>query len=111
MNPNSAFSMLPIVVGTDYTPTAQTTVHLDPNTGAPGPSVDNGLNSPVYAILCTVSNTGSTSMQLLGDAAVTVFPAGTFKQGVVYHMYLKKITVDGGGSFVGFRYASYPQVL
>jgi hypothetical protein len=114
MNPNSAYSLVPIVVGTDYTPTEQFTTHDDPNLGPtspPGPTVSNGLNSPVYALFCTVSNTGSVQIQLLGDAAPITFPAGSFKQGVIYYMYLKTLVADGSGSFIGFRYNAYPFTL
>lgn len=114
MNPNSAYSQVAIVVGTDYTPTAQFTNHVDPNVGVtspPGPQVANGLNSPVFALFCTVTSTGNTQIQLLGDNAPVTYPAGSFKQGVVYYMYLKKLVADGGASFVGFRYQQYPFVL
>jgi hypothetical protein len=112
MNPNSAYSLVTIIVGTDYTPSAQTITHKDGNTGAPTTvTVNNGLNSPVYAMFCTVTNTGNTQVQLLGDAAPTTFPAGSFKQGVIYYMYLKKLVADGGGSFVGFQYNAYPLAL
>lgn len=112
MNPNSAYSLVPITVGTDYTPTAQTTTHLDGNTGAVTTAiVGNGLSSPVYAMFCTVSNTGNTQVQLLGDLAPVTFPAGSFKQGVIYYMYLKTLVADGGGSFIGFKYNAYPIVL
>jgi len=114
MNPNSAYSQIAIAVGTDYTPTQQTTTHVDPNLGPtspPGPTVAAGLNSPVFALFCTVTSTGTTQVQLLGDAAAVSYPAGSFKQGVVYYMYLKKLVADGGASFIGFRYQQYPFVL
>lgn len=114
MNPNSAYSMVPIVVGTDYTSVEQFTPHVDPNLGVtspPGPTVSNGLNPPVYALFCTVTSTGNTQLQLLGDAAPVTFPAGSFKQGVVYYMYLKTLVVAGGVEFIGFRYNQYPFTL
>ena len=114
MNPNSAYKSIDIVVGTDYTPTEQFTTHNDPNIGAtspPGPTVSAGLDSPIYAMLCTASNTGPCEIQLLGDSASIIYPAGTFKQGVVYYMYLKKLVSAGGSAFVGFKYHSYPFVL
>jgi len=112
MNPNSAYSLVPIVVGTDYSPTAQTTAHTDPNTGASSSViVDNGLNSPVYAMFCTVGNQAPVDIQLLGDVSPVTFPSGSFKQGVIYYMYLKKLVADGGGSFIGFKYNSYPMTL
>jgi len=114
MTPNSAYSLIPIVVGTDYSPVQQYTTHVDPNVGPtspPGPTVENGLNSPVYALFCTTTTTGTTQIQLLGDAAPISFPAGSFKQGVVYYMYLKKIVADGGGTFVGYKYTTHPFVL
>ena len=114
MNPNSAYSLVPIVVGSDYTPTEQFTTHNDPNLGPtspPGPTVSNGLNSPVYALFCTTTTTGPTDIQLLGDATPITFPTGSFKQGVVYYLYLKKLVAAGGGTFIGLRYNSYPFTL
>lgn len=114
MNPNSAYSQVAIVVGTDYSPVTQYTTHVDPNVGPtspPGPTVANGLNSPVFALFCTVTSTSATQVQLLGDAAAVTYPSGSFKQGVVYYMYLKKLVADGGASFIGFRYNSYPMAL
>ncbi len=114
MNPNSGYSQVAIVVGTDYTPTEQFTNHVDPNVGVtspPGPSVSAGLNSPVYALFCTVTTTGPCQVQLLGDSAPVTYPTGSFKQGVVYYMYLAKLVADGGGSFIGFRYQQYPFIL
>lgn len=114
MTPNSAYSSEQIVVGTDYTPTAQTTTHVDPNLGVtspPGPTVANGLNAPIYALLCTTTNTGGTDIKLLGDSAAVTYPAGSFVKGVVYYMYLKTLVTAGGVTFVGFRYQQYPFIL
>jgi hypothetical protein len=114
MQPNSAYKLIPIVVGTDYTPTQQYTTHDDPNTGPtspPGPTVANGLNSPIYAMFCTATNSGTTKVRLLGDTADISFPSGSFKQGVVYYVYLKKLVDDGGGSFIGYLYQQYPFIL
>lgn len=114
MNPNSAYSQEAIVVGTDYTPTEQFTTHTDPNIGPtspPGPTVSNGLNSPIYALFCTATNSGTTTIQLLGDSAAVNYPAGAFKQGVVYYLYLKVLVADGGASFIGYRYQQHPFIL
>lgn len=114
MQPNSAYSQVAIVVNTDYTPTQQYTTHVDPNIGPTspaGPTVQNGFNSPVYGLFCTVTNTSTVQIQCLGDASPVSYPAGAFKQGVVYYMYLKKLVADGGGAFIGFRYTTYPLAL
>lgn len=114
MTPNSAYSMIPIVVGTDYTPTQQFTTHVDPNVGPtspPGPTVSNGLNSPVYALFCTTTTTGPAQIELLGDSSPITIPAGAFVKGVVYYMYLKKLVADGSGTFIGLRYQQHPFIL
>ncbi len=114
MNPNSAYSLVPIVEGTDYTPTAQTTTHDDPNLGPtspPGPTVANGYNPPIYAIFCTATTIAPAQVELLGDVSPITFPTGAFVKGVVYYMYLKKLVADGGGSFIGMKYNTYPFVL
>ena len=114
MTPNSAYSMIPIVVGTDYTPTEQFTTHDDPNIGPtspPGPTVSNGLNSPVYALFCTQTTTAPVQIQLLGDSSPITITTGAFKQGVVYYMYLQKLVDDGGGIFIGLKYQQYPFIL
>jgi hypothetical protein len=114
MQPNSAYKLVTIVAGTDYTPVEQFTTHTDPNIGPtspPGPTVSNGLTSPIYAIFCTVSNTSTTKIQLLGDSVPTDFAAGALKQGVVYNMYISKITDLGGGTFIGMSYQQHPFIL
>jgi hypothetical protein len=116
MHPNSAYSLIPIAVGTNYTPVEQFITYQNPN-GQPvvspcvEPQVSNGLTPPVFALFCTATNTGTTQVQLLGDSAPTSFPAGSFKQGVVYYMYLAILVADGGGSFIGYKYAQYPFIF
>jgi len=107
MTPNSAWSMIPIVEGVDYT---QEVTYESVGTA----SVGTGYTPPIYALLCTTGGTaGNVVLQLLGDpdAGVTM-PATTFKQGVIYPMYLRKLIDDNGGNvaFVGLRYRSSPLV-
>lgn len=106
MTPNSAYSLVEIVEGQDYTP--------GPVTSMVGPvSVQTGLEPPIYALLCTKGGTsGNIQIQLLGmDSPITI-PSTTFKQGVVYYMYLKKLVDDNSGdvTFVGLKYANSPAV-
>jgi hypothetical protein len=118
MMPNSAHQLVNIVVGTDYTPVS-TTVTV---TGPPTPIVPSGhvtvpgpLTSPVFALFCTVANTGNTIIRAIGakdDGTEDItFPAGSFKQGVVYYIYLKKLVADGGGAFIGYKYSTTPVPL
>jgi hypothetical protein len=106
MTPNSAYSLVNIVEGVDYTQA--------PTTSMVGPvSVQTGLEPPIYALLCTKGGTsGNIEIQLLGMGSPISIPATTFKQGVVYYMYLKKLVDDNSGdvTFVGFRYANSPAV-
>lgn len=114
MNPNSAYSLVEIVPGTDYTPEMQYTNHVDPNLGEQspaGPQVEAGLNSPVYAIMCITSNTSNVELRLLGDEATITFPSGAFVKGVVYYMYLQIILEPGGGEWIGFKYQAHPLVF
>lgn len=117
MNPNSAHELVVITQGTDYTPTEQFVNHNNPNSGPtspPGPLVSNGLNSPVFALLCTSSTgAGNIKLRALGNNSDITIPAAAFKQGVVYYLYLKKLVDDGGGAvtFVGYKYKQYPMVL
>ncbi len=117
MNPNSCYKMINVVEGTDYTPTEQFTTHVDPNLGETspaGPTVSAGLNSPIFALLCTASTgSGNVEIQALGNDTPVVFPSNAFIKGVVYYIYLKKLVSDDGGavSFVGFQYNAYPFIL
>ena len=113
MLPNSAYHLVPIVQGVNYNPTAQTMDLVNPNTGlveSPAIQVPNGITPPIYAIMCTTTNTGNTIIKCLGDTSTVTFPAGSFIQGVVYYIYLGTITTLGGATFVGFQYIANPQV-
>ena len=107
MQPNSAYSLVPIVKGTDYSPTSAT-INKD------GYQVNAGLTAPIYALLCVKSTgAGSVQIQALGDTAPITFTADVFKVGVIYPIYIKKLVDDAGGSvgFVGFKYSAHPQSL
>ena len=61
MAPNSAYDLVEIVQGTDYTPAPTTKpFESDPSITVAGP-----LSSPVYALFCTTSNTGVTTIETL----------------------------------------------
>ena len=106
MNPNSAYDLVDIVVGTDYSPVA-TTVPFprDPSINVAGP-----VSSPVYALFCTATNTGTTTIKTMAGNTINI-PAGAFKQGVVYYIYLRILVADGGGTFVGYMYTGLPITL
>lgn len=92
MTPNSAYELVPIVLNHDY-------------------SVEQ---NPIYALLCTKSSgVAPVAMRALGNNSDVTFTADVFKVGVVYYIYLKTLTLDGGGTveFVGYRYANRPMVL
>ena len=113
MSPNSAYKLIPIVDGVDYSPAPQTMPELDPNTGlATGKTVKNGWSAPIYALLCTASNGNTTTIQIqaLGDGSPTTFYSKAFVPGVVYYMYVSKV-IGTNASFIGYQYQSAPLTL
>jgi hypothetical protein len=118
MTPNSAFNLVNIVVGTNYAPvqTAQT-IQGQPSTSVPTGivTIAGPMTGPIFALFCTANSTGNTVVRALGapddGSADITFPSGSFKQGVVYYMYLKNLVADGGAAFVGYQYAALPVVL
>jgi hypothetical protein len=118
MLPNSGYELVPIVPGVDYSPAAQTTDFVDPNSGlpnSPAHMVANGVSAPIFALLCTKSSgAGSIVIQALGNTSggVTILSTA-FVAGQVYYIYLKKLLNDNSGAvaFVGYRYAQMPQVF
>jgi len=112
MLPNSAYELVPIVAGTDYSPSARTTEHIDPNTGepmSPAPVVANGLTPPIFALWCTANTGGGTVvLQAIGNDNNVSIPGNAFTVGRVYYFYLKKLLNAGGVTFVGYRYANMP---
>ena len=102
MTPNSAYELVEIAEGVDYTP-------AEIKDG----SVTVGIEPPIYALLCTKGGTsGDVEIKLLGNSSAITIPATTFKQGVVYYMYLKELVDDNSADvkFVGFRYNNHPMV-
>lgn len=116
MLPNSAYELVPIVVGTDYSPAATTEEFIDPNTGepiSPAPEVSGPMTPPIFALLCTKTGTaGNITIRALGNDSDVTIPCVSFVAGQVYHIYLKKLVNDNSGNvtFVGYRYAAMPQV-
>lgn len=107
MNPNSAYELIEIEEGVDYSP-----VTIFETVGST--SVPKGSSAPVYALLCTKGGTaGNISIKTLGMDDPIEIPSQTFKQGVVYYMYLKELVDDNGEDvkFVGFKYKNHPLVL
>jgi hypothetical protein len=107
MATNSCYKLVPIVVGTDYTPKAQTKLYE-------GYDVNNGLTSPVTALLCVKSSgTGLVQIKALGNDTPIDFTADVFKVGVVYNIYLSTLVADAGGTvgFVGYQGSGYPLSL
>lgn len=116
MTPNSAYELVPIVKGTDYSPQAITEAFVDPNTGAPvspAPTVSAGNTAPIFAMLCTASGAGSVVIRALGNDSDITIPGVAFVEGVVYYIYLKKLVDDNSGAFkfVGYRYKQTPLTL
>lgn len=118
MTPNSAYKLIDIVAGTDYQPTRSTITFV----GTPTDNTPTGIvtipglvGSPIYAIFCTTTNSGNTVIRSLGaldDGSEDItFPAGSFKQGVIYYIYLKQLVSDGGATFVGLKYTTMPVSL
>ena len=107
MTPNSAYSLVEIVEGTDYTPA--------PKMGdVGGNAVEIGVEPPIYGLLCTKSGTaGNIELKLLGMANSILIPSATFKQGVIYYFYLKELVDDNSGdvTFVGMKYNNSPQIF
>lgn len=118
MTPNSAFLLVPIVVGTDYTPTKGVTTFVGvptDNTPSGTVTIPGPTGSPVYAMFCTTGNTSDTVVRSLGAAdngsEDVTFPSGSFKQGVIYYIYLKTLVSAGGATFVGLKYTTMPITL
>lgn len=96
MLPNSAYAIVPIVKGTDY----------------------SVLNNPIYALLCIKSSgVAPVTIQALGNPDTSpegvIMTADVFKVGVVYYIYLKRLIDDASGTvaFVGYQYPSRPMIL
>lgn len=107
MTPNSAYSLIDIVVGVDYTP--------GPINETIGTAIiEKGRQPPIYGLLCTKGGTaGNIELKLLGMTDPISIPAATFKQGVIYYFYLKELVSDNGGDvkFVGVKYNNFPLVF
>jgi len=99
MTPNSAYTLVPIQKGTDYTPTEL-------------PAGKGRMTGPIFAVLCTRSTgTGTCKISALGNPVPVEVPSQSFRQGVVYYIYLRQLVDDDGGnlSFLGYQYAQHPQ--
>lgn len=117
MVPNSAYTLVSITTGTSYAPAATTQNFYGAPTLANPTGVVSGISGPmtppIFALFCTVANTGNVVIRPLGapdDASGDItFPAGSFKQGVVYYIYLKKVVSDDSTvKFVGYQYSGTP---
>lgn len=91
MTPNSAYSLVNIEQGKDYG------------------IVDD--NSPIFAIHCTQTNTEEVILVPISGDVEIKFPAGSFVQGAIYWIYVKKFITLGGGSFIGYLYQKKPYTL
>lgn len=113
MSPNSAYKLVPITDGVDYSPIPQTIAVLDPNTGVPtGKNAQNGMTPPIYALLCIASNGNTTTIQIqaFGDSTPTTFYTKAFVPGVVYYMYVAKV-IGTNAAFIGYQYQTTPLTL
>jgi hypothetical protein len=109
MMPNSAYTLEAIVLEQDYTPQQKFRTM-----GVGGPSVKDGIEGPIYAVLITESaTTGSITLECLGNEEPVTIPCNALKVGVVYNIYLKKLITDNGGAvkMMGFRYSTHPLTL
>lgn len=107
MTPNSAYSLIDIVEGVDYTPVPIIEVIGTAN-------IEKGRTPPIYGLLCTKGGTaGNIQIQLLGMSAPISIPSTTFKQGVVYYLYLAILVDDNSGdvTFVGMKYNNSPMIF
>ncbi len=120
MNPNSAYKLVKIVAGVDYSPTTTYIRHgsIDPELAETEhdkrPKIYGGKTPPIFALLCTQSTgTGYCKIQLIGNDTPVEMPSQSFRQGVVYHMYLKTLVDDDDKNlkFVGFQYKEPPEKL
>ena len=91
MTPNSAFNLVNIELNKDY--------------------AESDSTVPIFAIHCTKTNTGIVKLLPLGSKDEIEFPTGSFVQGAIYWIYVRKISDLGNGSFVGYKYASRPYNL
>ena len=106
MNPNSAYKLITIEKGIDYAPENVYIKH-----GAVKADVYGGKTPPIFAVLCTKSTgDGYCKIKLLGDEHPVEMLSQSFRQGVVYYIYIKELVEDDGGNlkFVGFQYPKSP---
>ncbi len=88
MTPNSAYRLIKVVPGNDYS----TTITL-------------------FALHCIKTNTTLVSIKLLGDDKFIDFPPESFIQGAVYAMYLKELAPGSDVEFIGYQYDQKPFAL
>lgn len=108
MQPNSGYALIPIVKETDYTPMDITRSH-----GNTDIQIYAGKSNPIFALWCIEStDVGVVKIMSLGNDMPVTVPAGAFRQGVVYYMYLKQLVEDAGGKvkFIGYQYATHPSI-
>ena len=108
--PNSAFSLIQIVVGTNYAPTEQYTTYPGDGSITPAPKVAQGMNGPIFALHCVVAPSSTVQITTL-DGNTTSLAATAFVAGVVYYIYLQTLVASGGGTFIGYQYSALPAAL
>lgn len=86
MNPNSAFRLIKIQPGNDY----------------------SDHSSTVFALHCTKTNTTPVKLKLQGDQVYTEFPPESFIHGAVYALYIKMLAEGSDVEFIGYVYEQKP---
>lgn len=86
MNPNSAYKLVKIVPGNDYSESTST----------------------LFALHCVKTNTTVVKIKLLGDSTFTEFPPQSFIQGAVYSLYLRELEKESDVEFIGYLYETKP---
>ncbi len=86
MFPNSAYSLINIKNSEDY----------------------SSLDNPIFYLHCTKTNTEEVEIIPMDSNGSIKFPAGSFVQGAIYPIFIRKITSLGNGEFIGYIYNKKP---
>ena len=79
----------------------------------PGVDYTSRQDKPSFYLLhCLKTNTDSCVIQVYGSADKNIsFPAGSFVQGALYPIVLRKLVTHGNVEFMGYRQASSTSIL
>jgi hypothetical protein len=120
MNPNSAYKLVTIEPGKVYVPNNLYGKHgyiqpeLENTEHDKRPQVFLSKTSPIFAVWCVESSgDGMCTFECLGNSEPITVPSKSFRQGVVYYMFFKRLLDDDKGrlKLVGYQYHTHPPNL